>query len=92
MPFGPPTSCTRKIESRRDDRYTRDHPVFRIKRFVLLKIDNHAGNSIDHCRRGGMKTILEVTLSIFHRRCQLAHDHNQIFLRGQNFLRKEFFA
>ena len=75
-----------KIKSRRNRSSAGDHPVLRIKRFVLLEIGNDRRDPIHHLRCGNVKAILDVTFPIAWRRRQFTHDNDQIFLRGENFV------
>src|SRR2546430_15646792 len=89
--FGATARYAGEIESRRDGRSTGNDPVFRVKRLIFLKIDNYGRDSVDHRRRGAMKTVFDITFSVLWSRGQLAHDNDQIFLCGQDFFREKLF-
>src|SRR2546429_362952 len=83
MPFRVAAGRSRKIEGSGNGGRTRYYPIFRIKRFVLFKIDNHRSDSVDHLCVGDFEPVLHVSLTIFRQGGELAHDNDQIFLDSE---------
>jgi len=90
MPLRAPACCACKIKRCGRRGGAGDHPVFRIKRFVFLEIENDRCNTVHHRRSRKLKSIFDVTFQIAWRRCQLTHHNDQVFLCGEDFFRNQF--
>src|SRR4051794_1940010 len=88
-PFGATANCPRKVERGGRCAGSRDHPVFRVKRFVLLEVFNHRADAVDHFGANQTVSILCVPLQVFRRSGKLPHESNKIFLDGEDLLDNE---